>query len=192
MKTLFAALILLAMPVMAFAEDKKVTVTNTATKAAPAAAENLVLETSKGTVTIALRSDLAPQHVARITELANDGFYNGVVFHRVIPGFMAQTGDPSGTGTGGSDKPNLKAEFTSTPYVRGTVGMARTNDPNTANSQFFISFGDNGFLNGQYTVWGEVISGMDVVDKINAGEPPRSPDKIIKAHVEKSAAAAAN
>lgn len=191
MKTLLAALILIAMPVMAFAEDGKVTVTNTAVKAAPASSENLVLETTKGNVTIALRPDLAPQHVARIKELAESGFYDGVVFHRVIPGFMAQTGDPSGTGTGGSDKPNLKAEFTNTPYVRGTVGMARTMDPNTANSQFFISYGDNGFLNGQYTVWGEVISGMDVVDKINEGEPPANPDKIVKARIEKPATAAA-
>jgi peptidyl-prolyl cis-trans isomerase B (cyclophilin B) len=186
MKTLFAALFLLAMPMLAHAEDnmafqKEKPVTPTASTQSN---ERLVLETSKGTVVIALRPDLAPQHVARVEELARSGFYDGIIFHRVIPGFMAQTGDPSGTGTGGSDKPNLKAEFSSEPYVRGTIGAARTSDPNSANSQFFISYGDNSFLNGQYTVWGQVVSGMDVVDKINAGEPPRSPDKIIKATIE--------
>ena len=152
-------------------------------------AEKLVLETSKGNVVIALRPDLAPKHVEQIKTLAKKGFYDGVIFHRVIEGFMAQTGDPTGTGTSGSDLPDIKAEFTETPYVRGTVGMARTNNPNSANSQFFITFGDAGFLNGQYTVWGQVVEGMDVVDKINKGEPPRSPDKIIKATVEEAAAA---
>ncbi len=198
MKTLFAALIMLAAPALAYATDtivqKEKTVTTTTTAATSAQTskqthDNLVLETSKGKVVIALRADLAPNHVARIEELAKSGFYDGVIFHRVIPGFMAQTGDPSGTGTGGSDKPNLKAEFTKTPYVRGTLGMARTSDPNSANSQFFISFGDNGFLNGQYTVFGEVVSGMDVVDKINAGEPPANPDKIVKASIESAATA---
>ena len=153
-----------------------------------APAEKLVLETTKGKIVIALRPDLAPNHVKHIKELASEGFYDGVVFHRVIDGFMAQTGDPTGTGTGGSDKPDLKAEFTDTPYVRGTVGMARTSDPDSANSQFFITFGDAGFLNGQYTVWGQVVEGMDVVDAINKGEPPRKPDSIVSAKVEAAAA----
>lgn len=152
-------------------------------------ADKLILETSKGKVVIALRPDLAPEHVARVKELAGKGFYDGVIFHRVIDGFMAQTGDPTGTGTGGSDLPDLKAEFTPTPYVRGTVGAARTNDPNSANSQFFITFDDASFLNGQYTVWGQVVEGMDVVDKINKGEPPRNPDKIVKATIESAAVA---
>jgi peptidylprolyl isomerase len=152
-------------------------------------ADKLILETTKGTVTIALRSDIAPLHVARIKELTEKGFYDGVVFHRVIEGFMAQTGDPTGTGTGGSDLPDLKAEFTDTPYVRGTVGAARTGNPNSANSQFFITFGDASFLNGQYTVWGQVVDGMDVVDKIAKGEPPANPDKITKATIEQAAAA---
>jgi peptidylprolyl isomerase len=136
-----------------------------------------------GDVVIKLRPDLAPGHVARITELANSGFYDGVVFHRVIPGFMAQGGDPTGTGTRGSDKPNLKAEFSSEPHVRGTCSMARTNDPDSANSQFFICFDDARFLDGQYTVWGEVESGMDQVDALPKGEPPREPGKILKATV---------
>lgn len=151
------------------------------------APDKLVLETSKGKVVIALRPDLAPNHVERIKTLASKGFYDGVIFHRVIDGFMAQTGDPTGTGTGGSDMPDLKAEFTDTPYVRGTVGAARTNSPNTANSQFFITFDDASFLNGQYTVWGQVVEGMDVVDKINKGEPPANPDKIVKATIESAA-----
>jgi cyclophilin family peptidyl-prolyl cis-trans isomerase len=150
-------------------------------------AEKLVMETTKGKVVIALRPDLAPNHVARVKELTNEGFYNGVIFHRVIKDFMAQTGDPTGTGTGGSNKPDLKQEFTDTPYVRGTIGAARTNDPNSANSQFFITFGDASFLNGQYTVWGQVVEGMDVVDAINKGEPPASPDKIVKMTVESAA-----
>ena len=136
-----------------------------------------------GDVVIKLRPDLAPGHVARITELANEGFYDNVVFHRVIAGFMAQGGDPSGSGAGGSDKPDLKAEFSSTPHVRGTASMARTNDPNSANSQFFICLDDCGFLDGQYTVWGEVIEGMEHVDALPKGEPPRSPGKIVKAEV---------
>ena len=136
-----------------------------------------------GDVVIKLRPDLAPGHVARITELANEGFYDGVVFHRVIPGFMAQGGDPSGTGMGGSDKPDLKAEFNDAPHVRGTCSMARATNPNSANSQFFICFDDAGFLDGQYTVWGEVESGMEHVDALPKGEPPRAPGKIVKATV---------
>jgi peptidylprolyl isomerase len=136
---------------------------------------------SGGDVVIRLRPDLAPGHVARIKELVGEGFYDGVVFHRVIPGFMAQGGDPSGNGTGGSTKPNLKAEFSSEPHVRGAVSMARTNDPNSANSQFFICFGDATFLDRQYTVWGNVIEGMDHVDALPKGEPPRTPGKIVKA-----------
>jgi cyclophilin family peptidyl-prolyl cis-trans isomerase len=152
-------------------------------------AEKLVMETTKGKVVIALRPDLAPNHVARVKELTKKGFYDGVIFHRVIKDFMAQTGDPTGTGTGGSELPDLKQEFTDTPYVRGTIGAARTSDPNSANSQFFITFGDASFLNGQYTVWGQVVEGMDVVDKINKGEPPASPDKIVKMTVEEAAKA---
>ncbi len=136
-----------------------------------------------GDVVIKLRPDLAPGHVARITELANEGFYDGVVFHRVIPGFMAQGGDPTGTGMGGSEKPDLKAEFSTQPHVRGVCSMARTNDPNSANSQFFICFDDARFLDKQYTVWGEVESGMEHVDALPKGEPPRSPGKIVKATV---------
>ena len=136
-----------------------------------------------GDVVIKLRPDLAPGHVARITELANEGFYDGVVFHRVIPGFMAQGGDPSGTGMGGSDKPDLKAEFNDAPHVRGTCSMARTQVPDSANSQFFICFDDAGFLDRQYTVWGEVESGMEHVDALPKGEPPRAPGKIVKATV---------
>ena len=143
----------------------------------------LYLDLKDGRVVIELRPDLAPNHVARIKELAREGFYDGVVFHRVIDGFMAQTGDPTGTGTGGSDKPDLKAEFSSEPHERGTVSAARTANPNSANSQFFICFDDARFLDKQYTVWGKVVEGMDVVDTINKGEPPRSPDKIVKATV---------
>ena len=134
-------------------------------------------------VVIKLRSDLAPGHVERITELAKEGFYDGVVFHRVIPGFMAQGGDPTGTGTSGSSKPNLKAEFSAEPHVRGVCSMARTSDPNSANSQFFIVFDDATFLDGQYTVWGVVTDGMDHVDALPKGEPPRYPGKIVKATV---------
>ena len=145
---------------------------------------NLVLNLdSGGDVVIRLRPDLAPQHVARIKELAQEGFYDGVVFHRVIPGFMAQGGDPSGTGTSGSDLPNLKAEFSREPHVRGTASMARTPNPDSANSQFFICFDDAHFLDGQYTVWGEVESGMEYVDALPTGEPPASPGKIEKATV---------
>ena len=143
----------------------------------------LILTLDTGTVTIELRPDLAPGHVERIKELAREGFYDGVVFHRVIPGFMAQGGDPSGTGMGGSKKPDLKAEFSREPHVRGVCSMARTNNPNSANSQFFICFDDAGFLDRQYTVWGKVIDGMENVDKIKRGEPVQNPDKIVSMKV---------
>jgi peptidylprolyl isomerase len=147
-------------------------------------AERLTLNLSSGgDVVIKLRPDLAPGHVERITTLAKRGFYDGVKFHRVIPGFMAQGGDPTGTGTSGSDLPNLKAEFSSEPHVRGIVSMARTSDPNSANSQFFICLDDATFLDNQYTVWGEVESGMEHVDALPVGEPPREPGKILKATV---------
>lgn len=145
--------------------------------------QTLTLTLDTGDVVIKLRPDLAPGHVARISELASDGFYDGVVFHRVIPGFMAQGGDPTGTGTSGSSKPNLKAEFSKEPHVRGVCSMARTSEPNSANSQFFICLDDATFLDGQYTVWGEVIEGMDNVDALPKGEPPRAPGKIVKATV---------
>jgi peptidylprolyl isomerase len=147
-------------------------------------ADRLTLSLSSGgDVVIKLRPDLAPEHVQRITDLANSGFYDGVKFHRVIPGFMAQGGDPTGTGYHGSDLPNLKAEFSREPHRRGTASMARSNDPNSANSQFFICFDDAGFLDGQYTVWGQVESGMEHVDALPTGEPPREPGKIVKATV---------
>jgi peptidylprolyl isomerase len=136
---------------------------------------------SGGDVVIRLRPDLAPGHVERIRSLAQDGFYDGVVFHRVIPGFMAQGGDPTGTGSGGSKLADLKAEFNAEPHVRGTCSMARTNAPNSANSQFFICFDDARFLDKQYTVWGQVIEGMEHVDALPKGEPPRAPGKIAKA-----------
>lgn len=138
---------------------------------------------SGGDVVIRLRPDLAPGHVERITELVGEGFYDGVTFHRVIDGFMAQGGDPKGTGTGGSTKPDLKAEFSSEPHVRGVCSMARTSAPNSANSQFFICLDDARFLDKQYTVWGEVIEGMEFVDRLPKGEPPRTPGKIVKAEV---------
>ncbi len=134
-----------------------------------------------GEVVIKLLADLAPGHVERITTLVGEGFYDNVLFHRVIPGFMAQTGDPTGTGRGGSKLPDIKAEFNATPHVRGTVSMARTPDPDSANSQFFICFDEAGFLDRQYTVWGEVESGMEHVDALPTGEPPRDPGKIVKA-----------
>jgi peptidylprolyl isomerase len=150
-------------------------------------ADRLTLKlTSGGDVVIKLRPDLAPGHVERITELANRGFYDNVVFHRVIPGFMAQGGDPSGTGYHGSDLPNLKAEFSEAPHNRGVVSMARAQDPDSANSQFFIVTADSPFLDRQYTIWGEVESGMEHVDALPAGEPPREPGKIIKATVGKA------
>ena len=143
----------------------------------------LVIETTKGRVVIELRPDLAPNHVARVKELAREEFYDGIVFHRVIDGFMAQTGCPRGTGTGGSDKPDLKAEFSSEQHDRGTVSMARAQNPNSANSQFFICFERSPWLDRQYSVWGKVTEGMDVVDTIKRGEPVRDPDKIITMRV---------
>ena len=143
----------------------------------------LLLVTDTGQVTIRLRPDLAPQHVARIKELAREGFYDGVVFHRVIPGFMAQGGCPNGTGMGGSSKPDLPAEFSREPHVRGACSMARTNNPNSANSQFFICFDNANFLDGQYTVWGVVTEGMDHIDALPKGEPPRAPGKIVSMKV---------
>jgi peptidylprolyl isomerase len=147
----------------------------------------LYMDLDGGRVVIELRPDLAPKHVARIKELAREGFYDGIVFHRVIPGFMAQTGDPTGTGRGGSDKPDLPAEFSNEPFVRGTLGMARTSDPNSANSQFFINFVETPHLNGQYTVWGQVVEGMEYVDQITPGEPPATPAKILKLQVASDA-----
>ncbi len=146
-------------------------------------AEKLTFTLESGDVVIKLRPDLAPGHVERITELAQEGFYDGVVFHRVIPGFMAQGGDPTGTGMGGSDRPDLKAEFNAEPHVRGTCSMARTQVPDSANSQFFICFDDAHFLDGQYTVWGQVESGMELIDGLAVGEPPSNPSKIVKATV---------
>lgn len=147
-------------------------------------AENTILmETSQGSVTIELRPDLAPGHCDRIRELAREGFYDGIIFHRVIAGFMAQVGCPNGTGMGGSDKPNLQAEFNAEPHVRGTCSMARTNQPHSANSQFFICFDDASFLDNQYTVWGKVTEGMDVIDALAKGEPPRDPDSIVSMKV---------
>ncbi len=162
--------------------------------AAPALAQKLpanldknnaiVIDTTKGRIVIALRTDLAPKHAERIKQLAHDGYYNNVPFHRVIDGFMAQTGDGANfNGTGGSKYPNLKQEFSSEPFVRGTVGMARGGSNNSANSQFFICFADASFLNSKYTVIGNVVAGMDVVDKINKGEPPANPDKMVKVQV---------
>ena len=153
------------------------------TDAADDADNILTMQLESGAVTIRLRPDLAPGHVARIKELAREGFYDGIVFHRVIPGFMAQGGDPSGRGTGGSKKGNLKAEFSREPHVRGVCSMARTSDPDSANSQFFIVFDDATFLDGQYTVWGEVIEGMENVDALPVGEPPRNPGKILSMKV---------
>lgn len=142
--------------------------------------ENIVImKLEYGDVVIKLRPDLAPNHVERIKQLTKEGFYDKIVFHRVIDGFMAQTGDPTGTGMGGSKLPDLKAEFSKEPFKRGVLGMARSNNPDSANSQFFIMFADGSFLNGQYTVFGEVITGMEFVDKIAKGEPPRKPDEII-------------
>ncbi|MDE1153545.1 MAG: peptidylprolyl isomerase [Micavibrio sp.] len=150
----------------------------------------LYLTLKDGKVVIRLRPDLAPAHVARIKELTRKGFYDGLVFHRVIDGFMAQTGDPTGTGRGGSGQ-NIKAEFSSAHFARGVVGMARASDPDSADSQFFIMFADNSSLDGQYTVWGEVTSGMEFVDNITRGEPPVSPDKIVKMQVAADADKAA-
>lgn len=147
-------------------------------------ANAIVIDTTKGRVIVKLRPDLAPQHAERIKQLARDGYYNNVPFHRVIEGFMAQTGDGQRfNGTGGSKYPNLPAEFSNVPFKRGIVGMARSSEPNSANSQFFIMYADGSFLNGKYTVIGEVVSGMDVVDKIKRGEPVQDPDKMVKVQV---------
>ncbi|MBI1619418.1 peptidylprolyl isomerase [Aquamicrobium zhengzhouense] len=143
----------------------------------------IIMETTKGKVVIQLLPDVAPGHVARIKELARENFYDGIVFHRVIEGFMAQTGDPTGTGMGGSDKPDLKAEFSNMSHVRGTCSMARSQNPNSANSQFFICFDDSAWLNRQYSVWGQVIEGMENIDKIKRGEPVRDPDSIVTMRV---------
>ncbi len=150
------------------------------------AVDSITVETSKGcSFAIKLRADLAPKHVAQITKLAASGFYDGVVFHRVIDGFMAQTGDPTGTGMGGSNEPDIAAEFTPEPFVRGIVGMARSQDVNSGNSQFFVMFAEGSFLNNQYTVWGQVDeTGMACVDQIEKGEPPASPDKMTKVTVQ--------
>ena len=148
----------------------------------------IIMETTKGRVVIELRPDLAPGHVERIKTLSRQGFYDNVPFHRVIEGFMAQTGDPTGTGTGGSDLPDLKAEFNAEPHVRGVCSMARTNQPHSANSQFFIVFDDARFLDKQYTVWGKVTEGMENVDKIKRGEPVRDPDRIVSMKVMADAA----
>jgi len=165
-----------------------------ATQAQTADPENTLLMdvSSGGTITIALKPDLAPKHVEQVKELTREGFYDGIIFHRVIDGFMAQTGDPTGTGMGGSEKPDLPAEFSDYQYMRGTVGMARTQDPNSANSQFFICFTDSGcsFLTGQYTVLGQVVDGMEHIDAIAKGEPPANPDKIEKMVVQADAGGA--
>jgi peptidylprolyl isomerase len=148
--------------------------------------QTLTLTLSTGDVVIRLRPDLAPQHVERISTLAKEGFYDGVIFHRVIDGFMAQGGDPTGTGMGGSKLPDLPAEFNAQPHVRGVCSMARAQNPNSANSQFFICFTDARFLDKQYTVWGEVTEGMENVDALPKGEPPREPGKIVKATVSEA------
>jgi len=144
--------------------------------------DTLILETTKGSIVVEMRPDLAPNHVARIKDLARQGFYDGVPFHRVIEGFMAQTGDPTGTGTGGSGQ-KLAAEFNAEPHSRGAASMARAQSPDSADSQFFICFEDANFLDRKYTVWGRVIEGMENVDKINRGEPPANPDKILSAKI---------
>ena len=144
--------------------------------------DKILLNTSKGEIIINLMPEIAPVHVARIVELVKSGFYDGIIFHRIIPGFMAQTGDPKGNGTGGSGT-NLKAEFSDYKYINGTVGMARTMDPNSADSQFFICFDGCAHLTGQYTVWGQVETGMEVVEALNVGEPPADPDKILSAKI---------
>ncbi len=146
-------------------------------------ANTLILELKDGKVKIKLLPEVAPKHVERVKKLVAEGFYNGIVFHRVIGGFMAQTGDPTGTGTGGSSYPDLPAEFSDVPFRRGTIGAARTMDPNSANSQFFICLADTPHLTGQYTVWGEVVDGMQYVDTIAKGEPPANPDRIVKMYM---------
>ncbi len=155
-----------------------------AVAAQPADRENLLyIDLDYGRVVIQLRPDLAPRHVDRVKQLARAKFYDGIVFHRVIDGFMAQTGDPTGTGTGGSGRGNVPAEFSRVPFERGIVGAARSQNPNSADSQFFIMFRRNSGLDGQYTVWGQVISGMEFVDRIRRGEPPRTPDKMVRVQV---------
>ncbi len=168
-RRLLAGLAALAVAAPALAQGAKLDPKNT-----------LQIDLKDGKVLIALRPDLAPKHVERIKALAKKGFYDGIVFHRVIDGFMAQTGDPQGTGAGGSDLPDLPAEFSNEPFVRGIVGAARTPDPNSANSQFFIMFARAPNLDKQYTVWGKVVSGMEFVDRIKRGEPPSNPDKMLK------------
>ena len=158
------------------------------TTASSLSEETLYLHLKTGKVVIKMRPDLAPKHVARVTKLVKEGFYDGLKFHRVIDGFMAQTGDPSGTGMGGSKYGDLAAEFTHTQFKRGTIGAARTNNPHSANSQFFICFAPSPFLNGKYTVWGEVVSGMEHVDQIAKGEPPAKPDVIVKMTFDPNAA----
>ena len=155
-----------------------------ATATSATAAGKLVMDLKCGPVIIELRSDIAPKHAQQLTSLASQGFYDGIIFHRVINGFMAQTGDPTGTGMGGSDLPDIPAEFSNVPFERGTVGMARSSNPNSANSQFFIMFTKYPSLDGNYTVVGNVTSGMDCIDQINKGEPPASPDQIIKMSVQ--------
>jgi peptidylprolyl isomerase len=150
-------------------------------------ANTVIMELKGGKVTIRLRPDLAPGHVARFKQLVSEGFYNGLTFHRVIPGFMAQTGDPQGTGGGGSKYPDLKAEFSGVAFERGTLGAARTGDPNSANSQFFICYTHAPHLNGQYTVFGQVVDGMMAVDQLAKGEPPPNPDKILKIYMAPAA-----
>lgn len=183
--------LLIALPLMAFA---LVAANAPGTAPAPSIAapadvaanpaNHLFLDLSDGgTVEIVLRPDLAPNHIERIQTLVRRGFYNGLTFHRVVPGFMAQGGDPKGTGEGGSDLPNLKAEFSSVPFLRGTVGAARSESPDSANSQFFIMFVPNAALDGRYTVIGRVVKGMDVVDNIAPGEPPSAPTKIVRAYL---------
>ena len=152
----------------------------------------LYLDLKDGRVVIELLPDAAPKHVERIKKLTREGFYDGIIFHRVIEGFMAQTGDPTGTGMGGSEYPDLRAEFSRIPFERGTLGMARSQHPDSANSQFFICFDSASFLNGQYTVWGQVVEGMEHVDKIAHGEPPADPDKIVRMVVAADVADAAN
>lgn len=166
---LIGSLLLMTTATPSNADDLKIDPENT-----------IYLDTTYGRVVIKLMPDVAPKHVEQIKTLTRKGFYDGIIFHRVIDGFMAQTGDPTGTGTGGSDLPNLPAEFNSTNFGRGTVGMARSASPNSANSQFFICFDDCSFLNKQYTVWGQVVEGMQFVDQIKRGEPPANPDKIVK------------
>lgn len=182
-----------ALAVAALAFSAPQALAQTATPPAPSAAAKadptnvMVIELKTGKVLVQLRPDLAPKHVERVKQLVKEGFYNGLKFHRVLNGFMAQTGDPKGTGLGGSKYPDLKAEFTPEPYRRGSVGAARTEAPNTANSQFFICFNDMGCrgLTGQYTIFGQVIEGMEHVDQITRGEPPSTPDTMLKVYMQK-------